>query len=399
MTASMRWAVAALVLVAGAVAAATAPARAEPTPRATPGLQLPEPAGERPVGVVRLELTDRRRADPLAGGSTFRRLVVQLWYPAATDAGARASYLPPRTGSLLETALDLPAGTLTPLRTRAAARPSVARGRHPLLLLSHGLGTLSEFHSALSTELASRGYVVAAIAHTHDAAAVELAGGRVIQGTAPANPTARQRALLLGTRIADLRFVLDELVAGSRARTGLLSGRIATAKVGVLGHSLGGATTAAAMLVDRRIRAGVDLDGSIWGRVAAKGLDRPFMLVVGDDAGGRLTPDQARFFQRLRSSRYALRLRGAGHFTFTDLPLFRNAFPGLDRAFSIGTIDPLRAHQALGDYVSAFFDQSLRHQREPLLDGPSPAYPEVVFLRRVQPMASRRPPDRRRLAP
>jgi hypothetical protein len=30
-------------------------------------------------------------------------------------------------------------------------------------------------------------------------------------------------------------------------------------------------------------------------------------------------------------------------------------------------------------YVTAFFDQHLRHIPQPLLDGPSPAYPEMQF--------------------
>ena len=48
----------------------------------------------------------------------------------------------------------------------------------------------------------------------------------------------------------------------------------------MFGHSLGGATAAAAMLEDQRIKAGVNLDGTLFGPVVNAGLDRPFMLVA-----------------------------------------------------------------------------------------------------------------------
>jgi len=46
----------------------------------------------------------------------------------------------------------------------------------------------------------------------------------------------------------------------------------------------------------------------------------------------------------------------------------------------IGTIDPARAITVESTYVDAFFDQHLRHHPEHLLDGPSPRFPEMVFV-------------------
>jgi hypothetical protein len=61
--------------------------------------------------------------------------------------------------------------------------------------------------------------------------------------------------------------------------------------------------------------------------------------------------------------------------------------PGLDQAFDIGTIDPLRAHRAVCAYHAAFFDHTRRNRQAPLLERPSAAYPEVRFL----PMEPRSP--------
>ena len=45
----------------------------------------------------------------------------------------------------------------------------------------------------------------------------------------------------------------------------------------------------------------------------------------------------------------------------------------------IGTLDPARAVRIQQAYPLAFFDLHLRH-RGHLLEGPSPAFPEVTFL-------------------
>jgi hypothetical protein len=57
---------------------------------------------------------------------------------------------------------------------------------------------------------------------------------------------------------------------------------------------------------------------------------------------------------------------------------------GLPRSFvtkDIGTIDPARAITAEEAYVAAFFDRWLRGQDNHLLDGPSPRYPQITFVR------------------
>jgi predicted dienelactone hydrolase len=61
--------------------------------------------------------------------------------------------------------------------------------------------------------------------------------------------------------------------------SGGLRGALRLSRVGRFGHSLGGATAAQAMFEDRRIDAGINLDGTPSGPVVNAGLDRPFMLV------------------------------------------------------------------------------------------------------------------------
>lgn len=63
------------------------------------------------------------------------------------------------------------------------------------------------------------------------------------------------------------------------------------------------------------------------------------------------------------------------HSSFTDLHPLADE---LGLAFG-ADISGARAVQITRAYVGAFFDRSLRHRPEPLLDGPSSADPDVTF--------------------
>ncbi|WP_231408454.1 alpha/beta hydrolase [Streptomyces clavuligerus] len=79
--------------------------------------------------------------------------------------------------------------------------------------------------------------------HTHDAAAVRFPDGRLILGNLPSAPDDwdAQDRLETGVRAADLRTVVDALALR----------RLAPPRIGLLGHSMGGAAAAEAMRQDR----------------------------------------------------------------------------------------------------------------------------------------------------
>jgi pimeloyl-ACP methyl ester carboxylesterase len=72
----------------------------------------------------------------------------------------------------------------------------------------------------------------------------------------------------LDIRMNDVSFVLDTLG---------LTYDIGTPKAVMFGHSFGGATTAAAMMNDTRLRGGVNLDRLLFGGVINAGLGRPYI--------------------------------------------------------------------------------------------------------------------------
>lgn len=417
-----------LAVAAVAMGLAAAGCAAAP-PRHGPRLQLTlrPPSGPYPVGTVSLRLVDRTRLDPWLDVPRPRELMVSVWYPALDDRRRPwAAWIQPAAGKLFLARLipsdataaspatpapriSLDGVRLPVTRARQGAPADPSARRCPVVLYSPGYGNDRELGTGLVSDLASRGYVVVTTDYTYEAAEVEFPGGRVEVSIDPDIPGA------LTTRISDTRFVLDELTAwnGAAARSPLpagLAGALDLTRVGMFGHSLGGATAADAMAADGRILAGIDLDGSIIvrelpspgdpaslaevkrlaGAVAKKVGSRPFMIVTHAGYGPHNDPSLQAFWANLSGWRRLLGLADSGHYTFTDDEVFLSQLAeakiipkNLARQVvipAIGTIDPARAISAERAYIAAFFDLHLRHRPSSLLDHPSPLYPEIQFI-------------------
>jgi hypothetical protein len=308
----------------------------------------PPPTGTAPVGYLRLTLTDHHRRDPITPASGPRRVVLRVFYPAAAAGPTPASVLDDAERPAFGAALSVPPDALIALGGPATIGARPAAGRHAVLLLSHGLGSSTALLTADATDLASHGYVVVGIEHPGDALAVDVGAGRIVSS----DPRGLKIVdLAYRTRVADVRFVLGRLATLRGA------GRLDLQRVGGFGHSLGGAAMAGAMLADRRMRAGVDLDGRLFGPVIRRGLTRPFGIVVGD---GPAMPTITAFRRHTRGPHPLNRAAGTGHQAFTDLVWLAPQF-GLDaptRAnVGLGTVDAAVAVVQQRTWLLRFFDR------------------------------------------
>ena len=371
-----------LVVPVAALYSATDATSAQGSPR----IRLPALPGPDQVGTLALRLVDHSRLDH-SFRSGHRELMVQLWYPAGRGGGGYAPYLPGRIASIIERTYHLPAGTVSRIRTRARVAAPVAAGAHPVLLYSPGSSEMRSDATALVEDLASDGYVVVTIDHTHESQLVEFPDGQLVRGTfVDTGPVSNLRALRV--RVADTRFVLDQLT--KLDDHGVFAGRLDLARVGMFGFSLGGATAAAAMLADPRLKAGADLDGSLYGSVVEAGLRRPFLLMLSPIPAGfkRRCGAPCRnlsefhffrsFYSHLRGPRYAAELADSGHESFEDpvwiKPQLAAIAPAAARQFDTGSIDAHTAITTVSGYLTAFFDRYLRHTAQPVLSDPSARY-------------------------
>jgi predicted dienelactone hydrolase len=383
-------AAAALACALALPVAVAAPGSAAPSARplvsdTSPRAQLPAPTGPYAVGSTVLPLVDRSRTDPWVPEADGRELMVSVHYPAARHAAGRpAPYSTVEEARLLVRGIGIepavPARQLarTGTHSRVGARP--ATGSRPLILLSPGFGVSRYTLTHLAEDLASRGYVVASVDHAYESYGIAVPGGRMltcVACTAVAEQGADPRRVT-SARAADMAFVLDRLTG--RHPAWRHAGLIDRTRVGMAGHSIGGASAATAMAADPRIDAGINMDGAFWDEFPTGGLrGRPFMMLGTDDRvhrpGGTDTTWD-RTWHTLDGWKRWVTVEGAEHFTFSDSPVVQHHF-GLPQP-------PLPADRAVDltrTYVAAFFDQHLRGIPRPVLDGPSPTHPEMNFHR------------------
>ncbi|MEE2045764.1 alpha/beta hydrolase [Nocardiopsis tropica] len=293
------------------------------------------------------------------------------------------------------------------------ADAAVDAGPFPVVLFSPGFRMNRFLNTSNAEELASHGYAVVSMDHTYETPAVDLPDGRVIRTRVPDTETETYQEAI-AVRTADARFVLDqvaELAAGrnpdvdGRELPAGLGGSLDTDALGMFGHSAGGLTTAETMLVDDRIDAGVDLDGTlsyhtgdgVWADSTLEGADRPFAILDAGLSGIRRLPHNSGYneaFQRFvqASSAPVLELYTADgeHMGYTDHQWILPALAEVHRPDSnawheaveagIGTIDPEESVRTQRAYITAFFDAHLRGEDAPLLDGPSADFPAVEFV-------------------
>lgn len=377
-------------LCAGLIVAGLVAAWALPRP------VFPEPSGRYAVGTTVVQWSDSARPEEATADPGDRRtVVVQLWYPAQESPAeaARARYLgrTEREARLVARGvadhLGVPGFLLDEVpraRTHAVPGAAVAAGgeRFPLVLFSPGLGGVRTQNTAWAEELASRGYVVAAVDHPYDSAAVVLADGRVIRTRlrATGDPEEDRRRAEGWTRIraADLGFVLTRLGGLDRGEPpGALAGRLDTGRAAVAGHSLGGAAALLAARTDARFAAVVNLDGFPWDpepgpfRQPALALTHPVQEGENPDYIPRLT----RVLTLSRAAAYRVTVPGSAHLTFTDAPLYLPPLPAL-----VGSPGRTAGPRMTAGATAEFLDATLRGGRGDLAARLA-AYGEVTVHR------------------
>lgn len=350
---------------------------------ATVVLSVPAPTGPHHVGATVLDLKDTSRADPWVPTDPARELMVTMWYPTDVNHGTTIRYETPAesegyvAGKHLEDYLA--PGSLSEVSTHAYLNaPPAGRGHSlPLVVLSPGYTAQRSSLTSLAEDLASHGYVVAAIDHTYETYAIQFADGRVAACATCAidDDPGTFFPKLFQVHAADVSFVLNSLTGPHPAWPG---GRLIDAsRIGMAGHSAGGAAALTTMLADTRIDAGIDIDGTTYDQLAGGGLSRPFMLLgtqAAHSPGG--DPTWGDDFGRLIGWRRWLTVAGAAHSSFVDYGAFADEI-GVDQG---ATITGVRAIEITRRYVRAMFDEHLRHIPQPLLDSASSCYPEVDIV-------------------
>lgn len=357
-------------------------------------VSLPELSGSYPVGRRFLDWVDQSRSDPFHK-SAKRGLVVSIWYPAQiTAANQTGTYLPGDRGLFVArfqsmmmrvrvqsfwSALlrdPLPRDMFARIKTHAVDNAAVSREKpiFPVLLFSPGFGAAATEYSAILEDIASHGYVVVAINPTDFAPVTVFENDRTVY--APVWDISLydlEKDYLVW--VQDFLFAINEVSRENKDSQSPLFERLDTTRVGVFGHSFGGAASAGACHFDSRIGAGLNLDGAPHGDRSTWKFPQPFMLVQSGKRAYRDSADEE--FLKDLAIGYRVVIQGSTHHAFTDetmLPL-----PEDRRQTLVGSVPGPRMVQMTSLLVSAFFDVYLQKRPSTLLKDISSQFPEITI--------------------
>jgi dienelactone hydrolase len=344
-------------------------------------ISLPAPTGHFPVGRTTYVWSDPSQTDPMAPSpGAQRELLAWIWYPAEVPAAPQeADYLP----IAWRTALERQTGPfLTNFLSRKLSRVqahsfldaqvSPQQRTYPVVIMRAGNAALTTDYTTLAEDLASHGYVVAGFDAPYRSFITVFPDGRTI-ARAPRNNAellSGEQQIALGDRLvnawsADMRFALDRLAALNLSDpASRFQGRLDMERVGVFGHSLGGATALQFCHEDPRCKAGIDVDGAPLGSVVAEGVKQPFLFLLSDHSGEPAN-ESGPVMAHIRSiyghlpvgRRMEVTIRGANHYMFADSAFLKAPLlMSLAHAAGVMRLAPRRQVALTERLIDSFFD-------------------------------------------
>lgn len=267
-------------------------------------------------------------------------------------------------------------------------------GSYPLVVFSHGAFGVIDSNYSTCMELASNGYVVASIAHPYHAMFVKDVNGKVTtvdrdffrsvyDGSGTTDPEEEERNYLkykewMELRTADENFVLDTILSKAEKGEDGPFCRIDSEKIGLFGHSMGGASSVALGRQRDDIDAVIDLEGTMLGEYVGlkNGIElfneEPYPVPI-LDVNSRAVHEAAEA-QTLEGYEYVnfyvgknavdyreVIFNDAGHLNFTDLPL---RSPILAKMLGVGKVNARTCIENVNDMVLTWFDYYLKDKGE-----------------------------------
>jgi predicted dienelactone hydrolase len=346
-------------------------------PKLMPISDLPTPSGAYSVGTKIFEWIDESRDEWFTEDKDDkRRIVVQVWYPSEDTNAAPVPYLLSADKWLpaLSDILEIPQFLFDHLRdigTHSVLNAPVNKKVEstPLVLFSHGIWGMRFQNTAQFEALASRGYIVASADHAYDASLTLFKDGTIAdfrsgyEGELSEEEFWALRNPQLQTRVSDIRFMIDT-IGVKQLKGGELWSVVDMERIGVFGHSYGGATSLIASVQDERIDAAIALDGwmiPVPLDVIDRGSDKPFYYIGRESWPDPLNYQQLNKFLKRSSNQSTLFLTGTEHFDFSDTPLFS---PYLQTFGLSGVIPAKELAKKLENEIVGFFDIHLNHESE-----------------------------------
>ena len=342
---------------------------------------LPTPTGSFSVGRTTLLINGKLPKEDLS-----RKVFAWIWYPSSTKTGLREKYFTEEWLQAFNNSISF-IGRYLITRDLGRVHPhsfhepnvSFAFARYPILLFRGGLSALSPEYTSLCENWASHGYIVIGLDAPFLSRVFVGAENRVVERSNENNPdisgstmenlnemTPRMAGEWANIAMITLNY-LDSLSQISNANQ--WSGRLDLNKVAMIGHSLGGAAALQFCIQDARCKAAIDIDGLITPAVAANGLQKPVLFLMGehpkseleDPVNMKINEDIQLAIQNTPAALVSrIDLPNANHFNFSDGAVTKNhLLMMLLRLFGVVKINPVEQLETTGKITLQFLDQKL----------------------------------------
>jgi predicted dienelactone hydrolase len=394
---------------------------------ALPVFKLPKPVGSQAVGIKYFHLVDEKLNDPFLDKSTKKReLMVKVYYPAMKDSTKPYDlfFHSPELLKIFAGFYHMPNFIFNHLNliktnSKEDLQLSDKEQSYPVILFSHGAGTSMEVQTSQCEDLASQGYIVVAIDHTYASAGTVFPDRIVSQSEATTDFNTPEPAEIITQIMADdSKFVMDKLEEMNEGKMNtIFKEKLNLDKIGVIGHSVGGAVAYNLANNDSRVKAAIDLDGIVF--IKPKENMAPFLMLANDkyhiqaiqnreplmDKFEDMTEEDQKFTRSVYGSEEAYKeaynkakenisglanvvktsgnlftIEGSDHMKFTDIGLFIGISKLRERIDIGGKTEPARCLEITKSVTTKFFDQHLKDKNKNSLETLDEKYPELKHI-------------------
>lgn len=266
--------------------------------------------------------------------------------------------------------------------------PKNGNGTYPLLVFSHGAYGIKDSNSSTYTELASHGYVVVSIDHPYHSFYTRSEDGIVTminsdfrkefenknKGVYSNEEEYNLIQKWMKLRTDDMNFVIDTILTKVKSDNDPIFQHINTEKIGVFGHSMGGAASVWLGRTRDDVSAVVNIDAPFFSELvynkaddnfiaSSKTYTTPLFNIYSDDVWRQLDSVPVYVANKLNNKQlegaYTTHFKGAKHLSLTDLQLFS---PILANMLHGGkpNINPYYCIEKENELILKFFDYELK---------------------------------------
>lgn len=342
---------------------------------------MPGLTGPYNIGIQKFHLIDDQRLEEFTENdpSDYREIMVQLWYPIDINYyGDRIEYMDLITFEWLMNRSPIPLITIPKTAYKFVQPHGINNAdiasypnQFPIIIFSPGYDGNYEIYTSLIEDLVSNGFIVASINHPYVSGITVFPDGRFIKATEVKN-------ISLSSVVEDAKFVLDFLTELNNTNEFFL-GRLDLSKVGMYGHSFGGASTVMCLYEDSRFKCGLTLDGVVYKEFINQNLNKPIMIMLADNSYSSNSSDH--LWNYLINDTYKVTIIGSTHYAFTDVGILLDHLLPLipPQLLGFGTIEPKRMVNITKSCELSFFQTYLKDYPKENIINLEFVFPEIIF--------------------